>query len=114
MMEGIKEESVGYLFNLEVQVEQQVEEVPVEDAVPSLDKQDTVPAQAGARPEIRAKGLDAPQRRDLHFSAPTVDGEGGIVEGDFSDGDEPVRSEADGLTRAERRKQARGGRRRKK
>lgn len=77
MMDGIKEESVGYLFNLEVQVEQQVEEVPVEDAAPSLDKgaQDAVPAQAGARPEIRAKGLDAPQRRDLHFSAPTVDDE---------------------------------------
>ncbi|MFI9171655.1 preprotein translocase subunit SecA [Streptomyces lincolnensis] len=113
MMEGIKEESVGYLFNLEVQVEQQVEEVPVEDAKPSLDKQDAVPAQAGARPEIRAKGLDVPQRRELHFSAPTVDGEGGVVEGDFAE-DEPVRSESDGLTRAERRKQSRGGRRRKK
>jgi preprotein translocase subunit SecA len=116
MMDGIKEESVGYLFNLEVQVEQQVEEVPVEDAAPSLEKrEDVVPA--GARPEIRAKGLDAPQRPDrLHFSAPTVDGEGGIVEGDFaSDDDEPVRSEADGLTRAERRKQQKSnGRRRKK
>ncbi|MCW5252789.1 MULTISPECIES: preprotein translocase subunit SecA [unclassified Streptomyces] len=116
MMDGIKEESIGYLFNLEVQVEQQVEEVPVEDAVPSLEKgpQDAVPAPAGARPEIRAKGLDAPQRRDLHFSAPTVDGEGGVVEGDFATDDEPVRSETDGLTRAERRKQAKGGRRRKK
>jgi preprotein translocase subunit SecA len=129
MMDGIKEESVGYLFNLEVQVEQQVEEVPVEDAVPapSLEKapQDAVPAQAGAgagagamagaaRPEIRAKGLDAPQRRELHFSAPTVDGEGGVVEGEFASDGEPVRSEADGLTRAERRKQAKGGRRRKK
>jgi preprotein translocase subunit SecA len=113
MMDGIKEESVGYLFNLEVQVEQQVEEVPVEDAAPSLQKEDAVPA--GARPEIRAKGLDAPQRPDrLHFSAPTVDGEGGIVEGDFVDDDEPVRSEADGLTRAERRKQQKGSRRRKK
>jgi preprotein translocase subunit SecA len=116
MMDGIKEESVGYLFNLEVQVEQQVEEVPVEDTKPSLDKQDAVPAQAGAsRPEIRAKGLDTPQRPDrLHFSAPTVDGEGGVVEGDFTHDDEPVRSEADGLTRAERRKQAKGGRRRRK
>lgn len=115
MMDGIKEESAGYLFNLEVQVEQQVEEVPVEDDKPSLDKEDTVPAQASARPAIRAKGLDAPQRPDrLHFSAPTVDGEGGIVEGDFSsDDDEPVRSEADGLTRAERRKQGRRGSRRK-
>jgi preprotein translocase subunit SecA len=115
MMEGIKEESVGYLFNLEVQVEQQVEEVPVEDTAPvDMQKQDAVPAQAGVRPEIRAKGLDAPQRRNLHFSAPTVDGEGGTIEGDFAGDDEPVRSEADGLTRAERRKQARGGRRRRK
>ncbi|WP_073947899.1 preprotein translocase subunit SecA [Streptomyces kebangsaanensis] len=116
MMEGIKEESVGYLFNLEVQVEQQVEEVPVEDAKPvaDLEKRDAVPAQAGARPEIRAKGLDAPQRRDLHFSAPTVDGEGGVVEGEFATDGGPVRSESDGLTRAERRKQAKAGRRRKK
>ncbi|MFH8977788.1 preprotein translocase subunit SecA [Streptomyces sp. NPDC017890] len=116
MMEGIKEESVGYLFNLEVQVEQQVEEVPVEDKAPSLEKgaQDAVPAQAGARPEIRAKGLDAPQRRDLHFSAPTVDGEGGVVEGEFATDGEPAQSQSDGLTRAERRKQAKGGRRRKK
>ncbi|MDT9700592.1 preprotein translocase subunit SecA [Streptomyces sp. P17] len=115
MMEGIKEESVGYLFNLEVQVEQQVEEVPVEDKpTPEKGVQDAVPAQAGARPEIRAKGLDAPQRRNLHLSAPTVDGAGGTVESDWSDDGEPVRSESDGLTRAERRKQARGGRRRKK
>ncbi|MET8247175.1 preprotein translocase subunit SecA [Streptomyces sp. NPDC005202] len=115
MMDGIKEESVGYLFNLEVQVEQQVEEVPVEDVQPVAEGvQDAVPAQAGARPEIRAKGLDAPQRRDLHFSAPTVDGEGGIVEGEFTADGEPVRSESDGLTRAERRKQAKAGRRRKK
>ncbi|OKI06100.1 preprotein translocase subunit SecA [Streptomyces sp. CB02923] len=120
MMEGIKEESVGYLFNLEVQVEQQVEEVPVADAEEktSLDKdaQDAVPAGAG-RPEIHAKGLEAPQRPDrLHFSAPTVDGEGGVVEGDFaSDDAAPARSESDGLTRAERRKaQKSGGRRRKK
>ncbi|MET7698963.1 preprotein translocase subunit SecA [Streptomyces sp. NPDC005485] len=117
MMDGIKEESVGYLFNLEVQVEQQVEEVPVEDTAPSLDKEDAPAAAnvAGGRPEIRAKGLDAPQRPDrLHFSAPTVDGEGGIVEGDFASDEEPVRSEADGLTRAERRKQQKGTRRRKK
>ncbi|WHM38463.1 preprotein translocase subunit SecA [Streptomyces sp. BPTC-684] len=116
MMDGIKEESVGYLFNLEVQVEQQVEEVPVEDAAPS-DKPSLEKEPAGARPEIRAKGLDAPQRPDrLHFSAPTVDGEGGVVEGDFDNGDEPARSEADGMTRAERRKaqKSTGGRRRKK
>ncbi|WP_406436452.1 preprotein translocase subunit SecA [Streptomyces sp. NBC_00631] len=116
MMDGIKEESVGYLFNLEVQVEQQVEEVPVEDTVEAAEGvQDAVPAQAGSRPEIRAKGLEAPQRRGMHFSAATVDGEGGIVEGDFDyDDEEPARSEADGLTRAERRKQAKSRRGRRK
>ncbi|MER7400534.1 preprotein translocase subunit SecA [Streptomyces sp. NPDC000151] len=121
MMEGIKEESVGYLFNLEVQVEQQVEEVPVqEEAEEAPAVQDAVPAQAGAggRPEIHAKGLDAPQRPDrLHFSAPTVDGEGGVVEGDFTNDAVPTgqtRSETDGMTRAERRKAQKGGRRRKK
>ncbi|MFH8288892.1 preprotein translocase subunit SecA [Streptomyces sp. NPDC018059] len=120
MMDGIKEESVGYLFNLEVQVEQQVEEVPVEDAAAatSLSKggvQDAVPAGAGAgsRPEIRAKGLEAPQRPDrLHFQAPNA--EGGVDEGDFTTDGSGVRSEADGMTRAERRKAQKGGRRRKK
>ncbi|MFG3259276.1 preprotein translocase subunit SecA [Streptomyces sp. NPDC048172] len=122
MMDGIKEESVGYLFNLEVQVEQQVEEVPVEDAKPeqpSLQK-DAVPAGAsgGPAPAIRAKGLDAPQRPDrLHFSAPTA--EGGVVEGEMDAGGStaddggPIRSQADGMTRAERRK-AQKGRRKKK
>jgi preprotein translocase subunit SecA len=70
MMEGIKEESVGYLFNLEVQVEEE----PAEDEVevgPAL-------AQAAAsheQPSIVAKGLEAPkQPQNLSYSAP---GEGG-------------------------------------
>ncbi|MFJ9891328.1 preprotein translocase subunit SecA [Streptomyces sp. NPDC091287] len=119
MMEGIKEESVGYLFNLEVQVEQQVEEVPVQDGAErtSLEKES-----AAAAPQIRAKGLEAPQRPDrLHFSAPTVDGEGGVVEGDFANDDatgDTRSGSADGMTRAERRKAQKsgggGGRRRKK
>jgi preprotein translocase subunit SecA len=120
MMDGIKEESVGFLFNLEVQVEQQVEEVPVDavpdqEGAPSLEKQDAVPAGAGARPEIRAKGLEAPQRPDrLHFTAPSVDGEGGVVEGDFTTETQDAAPVGDGTTRAERRKAQKGGRRRKK
>ncbi|MFB7667836.1 preprotein translocase subunit SecA [Kitasatospora sp. NPDC056138] len=116
MMEGIKEESVGYLFNLEVQVEQQVEEVPVEDQaieetsalLEKLAKDSGV-----ARPEIKAKGLEAPKPQRLHYTAPTVDGDETVIEGDFdesgADGD------GDGLTRAERRKAAKAakGRRRK-
>lgn len=113
MMDGIKEESVGYLFNLEVQVEQQVEEVPVSDA----EVADAVPSLVKERPEIRAKGLEAPKRADrLHFSAPSVDGEGGIVEGDFEGADAASGGSGDdgNSTRAERRKAAKGGRRRKK
>ena len=55
MMEGIKEESVGYLFNLEVQVEQQVEEVPVQDA---------------AEPTSLAKDAGARRSRGVRRSAP--------------------------------------------
>ncbi|MFE4646061.1 preprotein translocase subunit SecA, partial [Streptomyces sp. NPDC056730] len=97
-----------------------VEEVPVQDAAerPSLAKKDDAVPAGTARPEIRAKGLDAPQRPDrLHFSAPTVDAEGGIVEGDFQSAEGPTRSTSDGMTRAERRKAQKGtsgGRRRKK
>ncbi|MER8185411.1 preprotein translocase subunit SecA [Kitasatospora sp. NPDC094015] len=107
MMEGIKEESIGYLFNLEVQVEQQVEEVPVADSDSPLS------LEKDPRPEIKAKGLEAPQRKKLHYVAPSDEIGGGVVEGDFEDG---VPDEGDGLTRAERRKaakSAKGGRRRK-
>ncbi|MDQ1626577.1 MAG: preprotein translocase subunit SecA, partial [Actinomycetota bacterium] len=65
MMDAIKEESVGYVFNLEVQqVEQDDEGDEGED---------------GAQPhhaEVVAKGLEAPKRpARLQYSAPTVDGD---------------------------------------
>ncbi len=61
MMDGIKEESVGYMFNLEVQVEDEADEAAAEEIEvgPAL-------AQAAAssglhdHPSIHAKGLDAP------------------------------------------------------
>ncbi|MFJ9523535.1 preprotein translocase subunit SecA [Kitasatospora sp. NPDC101801] len=111
MMEGIKEESVGYLFNLEVQVEQQVEEVPLADAEETLAKLEK--DAAASRPEIKAKGLEAPKPQRLHYTAPSVDGDDTVVEGDFED--TLAGEEGDGLTRAERRKAARAakGRRRK-
>ncbi|MFI5533547.1 preprotein translocase subunit SecA [Kitasatospora sp. NPDC051853] len=108
MMEGIKEESVGYLFNLEVQVEQQVEEVPLaetEETLARLEKD-----QAAGRPEIKAKGLEAPKPQRLHYTAPSVDGDEHVIEGDFEDGLE----DGDGLTRAERRKAARAAKGRRK
>ncbi|MGL5829092.1 MAG: SEC-C metal-binding domain-containing protein, partial [Angustibacter sp.] len=59
MNEAIKEESVGYLFHLEVEVEEPQDE-----------------AQA---PAIAAKGLVAPQRpSQLQYTAPSVDVVGGV------------------------------------
>jgi preprotein translocase subunit SecA len=69
MMDGIKEESTGYLFNLEVQVESTSE-----------DPEDQARVEA-ANAQLNAKGLDAPQRpARLNYSAPTIDGAAGVVE----------------------------------
>ncbi|MGC4887148.1 preprotein translocase subunit SecA [Micromonospora sp. DT227] len=65
MMDGIKEETVGFLYNLDVQVE---EAAPEAEEVALLEK----PV------EIRAKGLNrTPQQQGLQYSAPAVDGEAG-------------------------------------
>ncbi|MFG2002358.1 preprotein translocase subunit SecA [Spirillospora sp. NPDC048911] len=87
MLDGIKEESVGYLFNLEVEVDDQPETptvgaAPVEiskTAAPVDDVEvDDVPEEDDA-PHIKAKGLDEPKRpAKLDYSGPTVDGEGGV------------------------------------
>jgi preprotein translocase subunit SecA len=85
MMEGIKEESVGFLFNLDVQVEPEDEQVeeepeafePMRQTVPSAPQPASDEAREAA-PQIRAKGLDRPrQPQNLAYSAPT---EGGDVE----------------------------------
>ena len=105
MMEAIKEESVGYLFNLEVQVEQPAE------AGPTLTVDSAVATAAGA-PALVAKGLEASRPTHLEFSAPTVDGEGGVVHR-AADGDgvspEDLGPDA---SRAERRRAARAQRKR--
>ncbi|GAA3004203.1 hypothetical protein GCM10020229_15160 [Kitasatospora albolonga] len=66
--------------------------------------------QAAGRPEIKAKGLEAPKPQRLHYTAPSVDGDEHVIEGDFEDGVE----DGDGLTRAERRKAARAAKGRRK
>jgi len=70
MLEGIKEEAVGFLFNIEVQVEEQ----PPQEVTGV----GTLPV------EIRAKGLGGQGRgqQPLQYSAPTIDGAagaGGVV-----------------------------------
>jgi preprotein translocase subunit SecA len=83
MTDAIKEESVGYIFNVEVQVEPAAEE-------------------ADEAPVLVAKGLVTPQApAQLQYSAPSVDSEDGVeVRGE---GGEPARPASDKSNRAERR-----------
>jgi preprotein translocase subunit SecA len=68
MMESIKEESVGYLFNVEVQVPGEAEGTIESEGV-ELTPQEFVPM----APKVEAKGL-APQRpQRLEYSAPDLD-----------------------------------------
>ncbi len=68
MMDGIKEETVGFLFNLEVQVEEQ-QPAEAEAETPKLLEQPV---------EVRAKGLSRPaQPQGLQYSAPVIDGAAG-------------------------------------
>ncbi len=65
MMDAIKEESVGLVFNLEVQVQ-----APGDGAA--------APTAPGA-PLVQAKGLGGAQRpQQLQYTAPTVDGDGAV------------------------------------
>jgi preprotein translocase subunit SecA len=83
MMDGIKEESVGFLFNLDVQVEEEPEgevdfevEVEEEEAVEPMAR--TLPS--AEQPAIRAKGLERPSTpQKLSYSAPSEDGEAEVV-----------------------------------
>jgi preprotein translocase subunit SecA len=71
MLDGIKEEAVGFLFNLEVQVEEGPAPAAQTDAVPLPGAESPV--------EIKAKGLGASRNtpRALQYSAPTIDGAAG-------------------------------------
>ncbi|WP_341928245.1 preprotein translocase subunit SecA [Nocardioides psychrotolerans] len=80
MMDGIKEEAVGFLFNLEVQVEEDHEghdHGDEDDEVyePLLQPEGTVKQRASAV-AIKAKGLERPQApKGLSYSAPSEDGD---------------------------------------
>ncbi|MEO5851929.1 MAG: SEC-C metal-binding domain-containing protein, partial [Nocardioides sp.] len=86
MMDGIKEESVGFLFNLDVEVEVEEEgddeDAVLEDEVELEPMRREVPPPSAfekpreAAPQIRAKGLERPkQPQNLSYSAPREDGE---------------------------------------
>ncbi len=93
MKEGIREETVGFLFNLEVEVEE--DEPEVEPEVDLLVGADTSGASGLAdeehhHPHVVAKGLQparAPQH--LTYSAPSEDGEAEVRGETVTKGDDP-------------------------
>jgi preprotein translocase subunit SecA len=64
MMDAIKEESVGFIFNLEVEIEAEEED---DDAVVEEEHEEP--------PHIRAKGLAQPAAPQLTYTAPSADGD---------------------------------------
>ncbi|MDN5894563.1 MAG: preprotein translocase subunit SecA [Nocardioides sp.] len=98
MMDGIKEESVGYLFNLDVELseddgsefegegtdEESGEEEVAEAARPRIK------AANPSSPRIKAKGLQAPQQpAKLSYTGPDEDGEAEVVAQSASNADDP-------------------------
>ena len=105
MMDGIKEEAVGFMFNLEVQVDDEEDEEegefhyhadgsrhagamhqgafaepPVEE--PMRRDMAAVVAAGQQAPHIKAKGLEAPSRpQNLSYSAPSEQGEAEVIGG---------------------------------
>ena len=107
MMDAIKEESVGYLFNLEVSAaepdraaresaasgsaaEPATAPASPEPATASAPAASSAPSDGDVakppRPLLVAKGLVAPRRTALQYSAPTVDGHVATSDGSHTDG----------------------------
>ncbi|MFD0556041.1 protein translocase subunit secA [Stackebrandtia endophytica] len=79
MLDGIKEDTVRYLFNLNVKVEETEPEQPTATAK-GKGKQGRKPSpSSSAMATVTARGLvPAGQPEKLSYSAPTLDGEGGV------------------------------------
>ncbi|RJO79948.1 preprotein translocase subunit SecA [Nocardia panacis] len=109
MLEGLKEESVGFLFNLQVEVQQpQPEGVAIDPglrspvgAMPSRPAlpTDAIPNGSAAPAALRARGIDETDPHGLRYSGPDEGGHAAV----HDDADEY----GDGTTRRERREAAR-------
>ena len=113
MMDSIKEETVGYLFHVEVQVAPTVSEENAEGIAEIADATAS-PAlaglvQAAQAPQIQAPGLEPTRQAHLEYSAPDEDG--GVVHGNLDDADGPVSVDPN-ASRAERRRAERANRKR--
>jgi preprotein translocase subunit SecA len=93
MMDSIKEESVGFLFNVEVQTEAVPEPDDGAEGEGILLAEPVPAASLEQRPHITARGLSEPAApTNLSYSAPTVDGDAGT---DVQAAAAPAAGEAD-------------------
>ncbi len=89
MMDGIKEEAIGFLFNLEVSIEDEPEHEHGDLDEPTAAEGEDIEPMRREVPSIRAKGLERPAApTGLAYSAPSEDGEAEVhadaVEDPFS------------------------------
>ncbi|MFD3812085.1 preprotein translocase subunit SecA [Rhodococcus sp. NPDC058639] len=127
MLEGLKEESVGFLFNLKVEAAQPqaaagngVSVTPASAAAASRTAPPVgqpVPARAPAQPApapapavLRAQGLDEGERR-LTYSGPAEDGRAHVARRSGGDGAAPAAQGTRKERRAAARRDAKSGRR---
>ncbi|WP_407443266.1 preprotein translocase subunit SecA [Rhodococcus sp. (in: high G+C Gram-positive bacteria)] len=127
MLEGLKEESVGFLFNLKVEAAQPqaaagngVSVTPASAAAASRTAPPVgqpVPARAPAQPTpapapavLRAQGLDEGERR-LTYSGPAEDGRAHVARRSGGDGAAPAAHGTRKERRAAARRDAKSGRR---
>ncbi len=110
MTDAIKEESVGYLFNLEVQVEQvDTSQMPASAEQP-LQTEEYTSLFNHPGTEVRARGLEGSRPQQLSYSAPSLDGPSGAQAEYFAGSDDELDAPTSG-NRAERRRQAKHKRR---
>ncbi len=123
MMDGIKEETVGYLFHVEVQVPAAVSEETAE-ALEELADATTSSATAGiaaavasgksaatSAPRIEAKGLAPTRPAHVEYSAPDADG--GVIHGEMDLEPDGFIEVGEDASRAERRRAERANRKKR-
>jgi preprotein translocase subunit SecA len=107
MMDSIKEETVGYLFHVEVSVKPEIDE---ETAATIEGLVDATGTSASAALDLQAKGLGPQRPKHLEYSAPDADG--GVVRGEMDAGEDGIIEVDPNASRAERRRVERANRKR--
>jgi len=125
MMDAIKEETVGYVFNVEVEVKPQVAPEVAEQIDVLADASDSEAGAAiaaavaagsqqssAAAPTIEAKGLEPARPEHMDYSAP--DESGGVMHGEMESDDEGIVEVDPDASRAERRRAERQNRKKQR